>query len=278
EVQLLANQYGNAISLFGRDCSVQRWHQNIIEEAPVTITKENMFEQMEHAAVRLAKLVGYVSAGTVEYLHSRGEDLYFLELNPHLQVEHPTTDMVSGVNLLAAQLQVAMGIPLCRIRHIRTLFGVAPNGSSSIDFDMVKPESNQLQRKLHPKGFFISNKLTAKHPDVTLAVVCGAIMKAHLAADACISKYKRILDRGQVPACDLLKTVFDADFIYENMRYNFTCARSSKNVDTCLEWRPDYGGLLILLRQSELSCVLERGSRRTASHDRCENAFDRAGE
>ena len=66
EVQLLADQYGNAISLFGRDCSVQRRHQKIIEEAPVTIAKPETFEQMERAAVRLAKLVGYVSAGTVE--------------------------------------------------------------------------------------------------------------------------------------------------------------------------------------------------------------------
>lgn len=66
EVQLLADQYGNAISLFGRDCSVQRRHQKIIEEAPVTIAKEDTFEKMERAAVRLSKLVGYVSAGTVE--------------------------------------------------------------------------------------------------------------------------------------------------------------------------------------------------------------------
>lgn len=66
EVQLLADQYGNAISLFGRDCSVQRRHQKIIEEAPVTIAKPQRFEEMEKAAVRLAKLVGYVSAGTVE--------------------------------------------------------------------------------------------------------------------------------------------------------------------------------------------------------------------
>jgi acetyl-CoA carboxylase/biotin carboxylase 1 len=66
EVQLLADQYGNAISLFGRDCSVQRRHQKIIEEAPVTIAKPDTFEHMERSAVRLAKLVGYVSAGTVE--------------------------------------------------------------------------------------------------------------------------------------------------------------------------------------------------------------------
>jgi acetyl-CoA carboxylase/biotin carboxylase 1 len=70
EVQLLADQYGNAISLFGRDCSVQRRHQKIIEEAPVTIAKREKFEEMEKAAVRLAKLVGYVSAGTVECMFS----------------------------------------------------------------------------------------------------------------------------------------------------------------------------------------------------------------
>ena len=70
EVQLLADQYGNAISLFGRDCSVQRRHQKIIEEAPVTIAKDVTFEQMERAAVRLSKLVGYVSAGTVECMYN----------------------------------------------------------------------------------------------------------------------------------------------------------------------------------------------------------------
>ena len=88
EVQLVADQYGNAISLFGRDCSVQRRHQKIIEEAPVTIAKQDKFEQMERAAVRLGKLVGYVSAGTVEYLYSHSDDrFYFLELNPRLQVD-----------------------------------------------------------------------------------------------------------------------------------------------------------------------------------------------
>lgn len=89
EVQLLADQYGDAISLFGRDCSVQRRHQKIIEEAPVTIAKEDTFEQMERAAVRLSKLVGYVSAGTVECMFSTSHsgcsisiDLFFRPLQP----------------------------------------------------------------------------------------------------------------------------------------------------------------------------------------------------
>lgn len=106
EVQLLADMYGNAISLFGRDCSIQRRHQKIIEEAPAVIAEPSVFEDMERAAVRLAKMVGYVSAGTVEYLYDPSGQYYFLELNPRLQVEHPCTEMVSDVNLPAAQLQV----------------------------------------------------------------------------------------------------------------------------------------------------------------------------
>jgi acetyl-CoA carboxylase/biotin carboxylase 1 len=95
EVQLLADNYGNAIALFGRDCSVQRRHQKIIEEAPVSVAPPEVLRAMEKSAVDLAKMVGYTSAGTVEYLYEPStQKYYFLELNPRLQVEHPTTEMV----------------------------------------------------------------------------------------------------------------------------------------------------------------------------------------
>lgn len=166
EVQLLADQYGNNISLFGRDCSVQRRHQKIIEEAPVTIAGQEIFRGMEQAAVRLGELVGYVSAGTVEYLYSHADDaFYFLELNPRLQVEHPTTEMVSGVNLPAAQLQVAMGIPLHRIRDIRLLYGVDPHTTTEIDFHFSKPESTKLQRRPQPKGHCTACRITSEDPN-----------------------------------------------------------------------------------------------------------------
>ncbi len=88
EVQILADNYGNAISLFGRDCSIQRRHQKIIEEAPAVIAEADILERMEKDAVKLAKMVGYVSAGTVEYLYNPEDCSYcFLELNPRLQVE-----------------------------------------------------------------------------------------------------------------------------------------------------------------------------------------------
>lgn len=341
EVQLLADQYGNNISLFGRDCSVQRRHQKIIEEAPVTIAKADTFKAMEDAAVRLGKLVGYVSAGTVEYLYSYADDkFYFLELNPRLQVEHPTTEMVSGVNLPAAQLQIAMGLPLHRIRDIRLLYGHDPKTATEIDFEFKNEGAIESQRRPKPKGHttacritsedpgegfkpsngvmhelnfrsssnvwgyfsvgtqggihsfsdsqfghifaygenrqasrkhmvialkelsirgdfrttveyliklletedfqentistgwldeLISKRLTAERPDTMLAVVCGATTKAHIASEACIAEYRAGLEKGQVASQDILRTVFNIDFIYEGFRYKFTVTRASQD-------------------------------------------------
>lgn len=287
----------------------------------------------------MVKLQAHILTFIIVDLYSHSEDdFYFLELNPRLQVEHPTTEMVSGVNLPAAQLQVAMGLPLHRIRDIRTLYGVAPHAASEIDFEMTNPGADSVQRRPRPKGHvvaaritaenpdagfkpssgalqelnfrsntnvwgyfsvssagglheyadsqfghifaygadrsesrknmvvalkelsirgdfrntveyliklletqafeentittgwldtLISNKLTAERPETTLAVICGAVTKAHLASEECWAEYRRILEKGQVPSKDVLKTVFGIDFIYEGVRYLFTCTRSS---------------------------------------------------
>lgn len=339
EVQLLADQYGNNISLFGRDCSVQRRHQKIIEEAPVTIANPNTFTAMEQAAVRLGQLVGYVSAGTVEYLYSHSDDkFYFLELNPRLQVEHPTTEMVTGVNLPAAQLQIAMGIPLHNIRDIRLFYGVDPHTQTEIDFGFSTDLALKAQRKPVPKGHctacritsedpgegfkpsggtmhelnfrsssnvwgyfsvgnqggihsfsdsqfghifafgenrqtsrqhmvvalkelsirgdfrttveyliklletpdfekntittgwldeLISKRLTSERPDPYVAVICGAVTKAHILSTESWSEYEASLEKGQAASKDALKSIFQIDFIYEGQRYKFTATRSS---------------------------------------------------
>jgi len=130
EVQLIGDQYGNVIPIFSRDCSIQRRCQKIIEEAPAGIVPEHILHQMQQDAVNLAKKVGYVSAGTVEYMYVPSEHkYYFLELNPRLQVEHPCTEMVANINIPAVQLQVAMGIPLHRIVDIRLFFGMDRYGT-----------------------------------------------------------------------------------------------------------------------------------------------------
>lgn len=103
-------------------------------------------------------MVGYVSAGTVEYLYDTSGRYYFLELNPRLQVEHPCTEMVSDVNLPAAQLQVAMGLPLHHIKDIRLLYGESPWGDTPIDFD-------QPRHKPQPWGHVIAARITSENPD-----------------------------------------------------------------------------------------------------------------
>ncbi|ORX86109.1 acetyl-CoA carboxylase [Anaeromyces robustus] len=198
EVQLLADQYGNAISLFGRDCSIQRRHQKIIEEAPIKAASPKMIEIMEKGAVRLAKLVGYQSAGTVEYLYdTEKKKAYFLELNPRLQVEHPTTEMVSGVNLPAAQLQVAMGIPLSCIKDIRILYGLNA-GTSDIDFDFKKPISYQIQRKPRPKGHVISCRITAENPDAGFKPNSGKVSELNFRSSNNVWGYFSISSAGGI--------------------------------------------------------------------------------
>ncbi|KAG2488653.1 hypothetical protein HYH03_012820 [Edaphochlamys debaryana] len=136
EVQLVADRHGNVTSLFTRDCSVQRRHQKIIEEGPATAAPPEQLRDMERCARALARLVGYQGAATVEYLYAIDEKkYYFLELNPRLQVEHPVTEGITGVNLPATQLMIGMGIPLTRINTIRALYGKDPAGSDHFDIE-----------------------------------------------------------------------------------------------------------------------------------------------
>jgi acetyl-CoA carboxylase biotin carboxylase subunit len=112
EIQVLADAYGNAIHLGERECSIQRRHQKLIEESPSPVVGDELRERMGSVAVAAAKAAGYTSAGTVEFLLDREGNFYFLEVNTRLQVEHPVTEMVTGIDIVLEQFRIASGRPL----------------------------------------------------------------------------------------------------------------------------------------------------------------------
>lgn len=109
EVQILADKYGNVIHLGERDCSIQRRHQKLIEESPSIAISDELRQKMGETAIRAAKEVGYYNAGTIEFLLDNQKNFYFMEMNTRIQVEHPVTEMVTGVDLIKEQIKIAAG-------------------------------------------------------------------------------------------------------------------------------------------------------------------------
>ena len=151
EFQILADQKGNVIHLGERDCSVQRNHQKMIEESPCEIISDKLRKRMGEAAVKAAKACGYMNAGTIEFLLDRDGSFYFMEMNTRIQVEHPVTEWVTGVDLVKEQIRIASGQPL-----------------------------SFRQKDIHITGHAIECRINAENPDKNFRPSPGTITDLYL--------------------------------------------------------------------------------------------------
>ncbi len=151
EIQILGDEHGNAIHLGERDCSVQRRNQKVLEETPSAILKEETRKKMGEASVKAVKEIGYANAGTIEYLVDKNNDFYFMEMNTRIQVEHPVTEMVTGIDLIKEQIKVASGLEL-----------------------------TYKQEDITFKGHSLEARINAENPDKNFMPCAGTVTGLHL--------------------------------------------------------------------------------------------------
>ena len=152
EVQILGDKHGNVVHLFERDCSLQRRYQKVVEFAPAWSVPKDTIERLRADAVKIARHVGYINAGTVEFLVDRNGSHYFIEMNPRIQVEHTVTEMVTGIDLVRAQILIAEGLPMSDPRIGLT-----------------------CQEDLHINGYAIQCRVTTEDPRNNFAPDTGKI-------------------------------------------------------------------------------------------------------
>lgn len=155
EVQIIGDSFGNIIHLGERDCSVQRRNQKVIEESPSPFVDDELRAKLGDAAIRLAKNVGYVNAGTVEFLVDKNKNFYFIEMNTRIQVEHPVTEWITGIDLIKEQISVAAGVPLSFTQDDVEIKGWAIECRVNAENPAKNfmPSPGKINRYLPPGGF-----------------------------------------------------------------------------------------------------------------------------
>lgn len=154
EIQVLGDNYGNIVHLFERDCSVQRRHQKVVEEAPSSVLSEELRRKMGESAVNAARSCNYIGAGTVEFILDENLDFFFLEMNTRLQVEHPVTEMITGIDLVKEQIRIARGEPLSFTQDDLKIKGhaIEVRVYAEDPANNFLPDIGNLQTYVTPKG------------------------------------------------------------------------------------------------------------------------------
>lgn len=170
EVQLLADEHGNVVHLGERDCSLQRNNQKIMEFAPALNLSKETREAICDTAVQAAKAIGYTNAGTIEFLVDAEENFYFMEMNTRLQVEHPVSEMVTGVDIVKAQIEIAEGKPLAYKQSDIEITGFAIESRLNAEdpYHNFQPSSGYIPRLFLPNGGNGLRVETALYSDYTL--------------------------------------------------------------------------------------------------------------
>ncbi|MBP1765394.1 MAG: acetyl-CoA carboxylase, biotin carboxylase [Firmicutes bacterium] len=199
EIQIMADQQGNVVHLGERDCSIQRRHQKLVEEAPSPTISETLRGQMGQAAVLAAKAVRYYGAGTVEFLLDKHDRFYFMEMNTRIQVEHPVTEMVTGIDLVQEQIAVAAGRPLSFNQEAVKMNGCALECRINAENPACgfQPSPGVIERYFQPGGFGVridssayTGSVISHHYD---SLVAKVIVWGQNRQEA-IQRMKRVLD------------------------------------------------------------------------------------
>lgn len=280
EIQLLADQMGHTIYLGERECSIQRRHQKLLEEAPSPFVDENLRRRMGEVAVRAAQAVGYVNAGTIEFLVDKDKNFYFLEMNTRLQVEHPVTEAVTGVDIVKEQIRIARGRPLSYAQEDIEIRGWAIEARINAEdpYNNFMPSIGKVEHVILPTGpgvrvdtgVYPGMEITPYYDPLISKVIVWGETRGHaiLRLRRALEEYKIVGVRTNIPFHQnlieqhrFIAGSFDTRFVEERF--------SMEEADSTREVHPEVAALLATLvahQEAERAARIIRPAKRDTSN------------
>ncbi len=280
EIQILADHHGNTIYLGERECSIQRRHQKLLEEAPSPFVDEDLRRRMGEVAVRAAQAVGYTNAGTIEFLVDKDKNFYFLEMNTRLQVEHPITEAVTGIDIVKEQIRIARGRPLSYRQediHMRG-WAIEARINAEDPYNNFMPSIGRIEHLILPTGpgirvdtgLYPGMEVTPYYDPLIAKVIVWGETRGHaiLRLRRALEEFKIVGVRTNIPFHQnlieqhrFIAGSFDTRFVEERF--------SMEEADSTRELHPDVAALLATLvahREAERAARIVRPAKRDTSN------------